>query len=347
MRGVFYPTTGVVEVRELPDPELVAPTDVIVRVTAAGVCGSDLHIIHGHMFPETGFAMGHEYAGEIVAVGSAVTRFKVGDRVAGPPAPWCGECDRCRRGHRQVCERGGVLGSGQTMGGWGGAQSELLRVPWADQDLVLVPDGVTDVQALASGDILSTGWSGVVKSGVGPGETLLVIGCGPIGLSAIHTAKQLTGAARVIGIDTVPGRLELAEALGADATMLSGPDAGAEVLALTGGIGAESVVDAAGVQATMDLAISSASIGGRIALLGIPSRPLTFDVANSIQLKNLTIWSGLGDVSTQNLMMRALADGIIDPTPIFTHQITIDEAPEMYERMSQADPVVVKVLVRP
>jgi len=346
MKGVFYEAVGKLDVRELPDPTILDPTDVIVRIVATTVCGSDVHIAQGHMFPETGFAIGHEYVGVITEVGAAVRRFEIGDRVVGPPAAWCGECDRCRRGQRQVCQRGGIFGSGQTMGGLGGAQATLLRVPWADQDLTAVPDSVSDAAALAVADILTTGWTGINESWNRPGGTVLVLGCGPVGLSAVHIAKRLFGASKVIAADIVPERLELAKRLGADETLLSGPEVVENVFKFTNGRGADSVVDAAGMEATLDIAGQSVAIGGKIAVLGVASKPITLNLA-AMQLRNPTIWLGLGDLTASGPLMEAVEKGILDPLPMFNEECALEDVPAIYQRLAAGDLRTVKTLVRP
>lgn len=342
MRSIVFESLGSVALQELPEPELLAPTDAIVRITATTICGSDLHIVAGHMVPETGFPIGHEWVGVVTRVGEAVTRFAPGQRVTSPPAPWCGTCGTCRRGQIQRCERGGVLGSGPSMGGFGGAQSTSLRVAWADHDLVAVPDEVSDRDALAVADVLCTGWSGVRKSNVEPGGTVVVLGCGPVGLSAVHTAKRLTGAGRVIAVDPVALRRERSLELGADLALAPDDDVAGAIADLTGGWGAESVVDAAGAQATFDLAAGVVAVGGSIAILGIPARPHQVDFAKLL-MKNVTVWTGLGELDRMDPMMRHVAAGLIDPGPLFTHEATLAELPGYYERLAQGDLDIIKI----
>lgn len=346
MLGINYPELGRVELVELPEPVIEQPTDVIVRVLATTVCGSDIHLVLGHQFPQTGFTIGHEFVGEITEVGSAVVGFAVGDRVISAGGTWCGECENCRRGQPQRCLRGGGFGFGPAMGGLGGAQSEYVRVPHADQDLSRVPDGVSDAAALTVGDILATGWAAVKHSWHRPAATLLVLGCGPIGLCAVHTGKHLAGASTVIAVDTVPERLDLARRMGADHTLVSGPDTVERVLELTRGRGADSVVDAAGVQATIDMGLQAAAIGGHIAVIALAARPITLNFAEMF-LKNPTLWTGLADLGNNDFLLEAIEDGVIDPTPLFTDEITLREVPDLYQRIIGGDQHDIKVLVRP
>lgn len=342
MRSTIFEAIGTVGVQDLPEPTLLSPTDAIVRVAATTICGSDLHIIGGHMVPEIGFPIGHEWVGEVIEVGSAVTRFRPGQRVSSPPAPWCGTCDTCRRGQTQRCERGGVLGSGPSMGDLGGAQSTGLRVPWADHVLALIPDEVSDRDALAVADVLCTGWSGVVHADVEAGNTVVVLGCGPVGLSAVHTARQLTAARRVIAVDPVPLRRERALELGADLTLSPEDDVAAVIAELTGGWGAESVIDAAGVQSTFDLATAVVAVGGKISILGIPARPHEVNVVGLL-MKNVTLWTGLGELHHMDRLLRLVADGVLDPGPLFTHEATLEELPEYYRRLAAGDLDIIKI----
>lgn len=342
MKSVILAERDVVELQERPKPKLVNPTDVLVRVTATSVCGSDLHLAAGHLTPELGFALGHEWVGVVEERGQSVTSIHVGDRVAGPAAPWCGACELCVAGQPQRCPRGGILGSGQMMGGLGGTQSEFLVVPWADSTLVVVPEEVTDRQALTAGDVLSTGWTGVRQAWRDGTNHIVIIGCGPVGLSAIIAAKHM-GAASVIAIDRVPERLDVARTLGATHTLLACDSTGQDLDALLPQ-GATGVVDAAGTQGSFDLAARVVSIGGRLAILGIPAGPLQVKL-NDLLMKNVTLWTGLGDLSHMPDIMKLIAQGAIDPTPMFSHDISLDDVPAMYRRMASGDPNVVKVFV--
>jgi alcohol dehydrogenase len=344
VKTIIYEKLGEVSVRDVPDPELLQPTDVLVRVQATTICGSDLHIVAGHVTPDAGFPLGHEYVGKVYATGSAVTRFAVGDRVTGPAAPYCRSCEMCQRGQHQLCSRGGILGCGPTIGGLGGTQSELLRVPWAEQNLVAVPDHLSDAAAIAVGDILPTGWTGVQQTDPRPGDTVLVLGCGPVGLSAIHTAKHLTSARQVIACDPLASRRKMALALGADAVLDSGPDSAEKIRELTEGRGADAIIDAAGVQPTIDLAADVVAVGGRISELGIAAQPFLIDFG-ALLMKNVRLWTGLGDLSQMELLMGCVANGTLDPTPLFTHTATLGEAPEIYQRLANGNTDIVKVLL--
>lgn len=343
MRQMFCDSLGSVGLTDAPDPKVETPTDVVVRVTATTVCGSDVHLVHGHLPTPWGFPLGHEYVGEVVEVGAAITRVRVGDRVVGPAAPWCGTCPACRRGQIQRCERGGVLGSGAGWGGWGGAQAEMLRVPWADQDLSPVPDGVTDAQALTVGDVLSTGWTAVRQSVTAPGQVVVVLGCGPVGLSAVHTAG-LHGPRAVVAVDALPDRLEVARRLGATHTLTAGPDVAAAIEEITHGRGAEAVVEAVGLQATLATAGQVVAVGGRIAVVGIPAGPVELPFADLL-FKNVGWWAGLGDLGRMGTLLELIADGRLDPSPMFTSTRPFAQIEAAFTDMADRTPGVVKTLV--
>lgn len=343
MREMFCDALGSVALVDAPDPMIEAPTDVIVRVTATTICGSDVHLVHGHLPTPWGFALGHEYVGVVEQVGGAVTGFRPGDRVVGPAAPWCGRCSSCRRGQRQRCEKGGVLGSGAGWGGLGGAQAELLRVPWADQDLSHVPPGVTDAQALTVGDVLSTGWSAIRNAVTDAGQVVLVLGCGPVGLSAVHTAS-LHGPRAVIAVDAVPDRLEVARQMGATHTALAGDDVSALVAEVTGGRGAEAVVEAVGLPATIALAGEVVAVGGRISVVGIPAAPVELPFAQLL-FKNVSIWMGLGDLGAMDELLALIEAGRLDPSPMFTSTRPFAEVEQAFRDMESRAPGVIKTLV--
>ncbi|WP_321857313.1 alcohol dehydrogenase catalytic domain-containing protein [Paraburkholderia tropica] len=323
MRQVYVSDLNTYTLVDAPDPVIERPSDVIVKVTTTTVCGSDAHILAGHMHTPWGFPLGHEFVGVVHQVGAAVSNFSPGDRVVAPAAPWCGTCPACRRGQIQRCERGGIFGSGAAYGGLGGGHAEYVRVPWADSCLSRIPDGVSDAQALTVGDILTTGWTAVRNAVTAPGKTLLVFGVGPVGLCAVHTAR-LYGVASVIAVDTVTERLNLAKALGADHVIdPSRQEVVAAVAELTGGRGAEAVVDAAGVQATVSAWEPVAAIGARIAMVGIPAAPVELNLTAMLE-KNITLWTGLGDLGQMNTLLALIESGKLDPSPIFTETVPFD-----------------------
>ena len=342
MKSLVLTSRDVVELAEVPIPEVTDPNAIRVRVTATSICGSDIHLAAGHLTDELGFALGHEWVGVVDAVGSDVRSFAVGDRVTGPAAPWCGNCEMCSSGQPQRCLRGGVHGSGEFMGNLGGTQSEFLIVPWADNCVIQVPETVSDEAALTIGDVLSTGWTGVRHVLRPHLDTIVVIGCGPVGLSAVMAAKA-EGVTTIITVDRVQKRLDLAGELGATHTFVSGEDTAQAILAEFAH-GVPAVVDAAGVQGSFDLAQAVLGVGSSWAILGIPGTPITLDMTGLL-MRNVSLWTGLGDLTQLAKIRDQITSGVIDPTPMFTHRISLDEAPAMYKRMAAGDTSVIKVLV--
>jgi len=343
MKSLFLVEKNVVELRDVPVPEIVHPDAIRVRVTVTTICGGDIHLVAGLIIPEVGFSIGHEWVGVVDAVGANVKNLAVGDRVTGPAASYCGACEMCARGQIQACLNGGVHGNGKTMGDLDGTQSEYMIVPWADACVLKLPDTIDDETAIVIGDILSTGWTAVREVNTGELDTIVVIGCGPVGLSSIMTAKA-EGISTIIAVDPAEDRLALARELGATHIVPSGEPAATAIRAIAPA-GALGVVDAAGVQASLDLAAEVVGVGARIAILGIPGKPLSLNVAGLL-MRNTTIWMGLGDLSLMPRALELLTSGKVDPSPLFTHHIGIDELPGMYSRMAAGEPGILKVIVR-
>ncbi|QBJ98076.1 alcohol dehydrogenase [Rhodococcus sp. ABRD24] len=343
MRAMFCDAEGSVRLTRVADPEILAPTDVILEITATTICGSDVHLVEGHIPTPWGFTVGHEYVGTVKELGDAVTLLEVGDRVVGPAAPWCSSCPTCRSGQTQRCSRGGVFGSGEAWGDLGGAQAEYLRVPWADHVLSKVPPTVTDAQALAVGDVLPTGWTAVRNTVHAPGGVVLVLGCGPVGLSAVHTAG-LHGARQIIAVDTVPERLALAERLGATHTFVADATVADSIIELTGGRGVDSIIEAAGSPAALATAVACVALGGHIGIVGIHSAPVELDLAGLL-FKNVSVWTGLGDLTHMDELLELIAAGRLDPSPMFTRQYSFDAIEQAYAEVADQAPGVVKTLI--
>jgi threonine dehydrogenase-like Zn-dependent dehydrogenase len=253
VQAVTFQAPGEVRVDDVPEPELLAADDAIVQVEATGVCGSDLHIYHGRVKIEPGFIIGHEFVGEVVAAGDAVTRADVGDRVLGCFQTACGSCFFCMRSEYHKCDESRVFGHGATLGSLQGAQAEQVLVPRANLTLRRVPEGMSDDAALFAGDVMGTGYHSVVSAGLRPGDTAVVLGLGPVGLCAVQAARAC-GAARVVGVDTVAERLEVARSFGAEPVHLTEEDPRAAVKAASDGRGADVVVDAVGHPDALDMA---------------------------------------------------------------------------------------------
>src|SRR4051812_40961635 len=253
MLAVTFQEPGRVTVEERPDPTLVAADDAVVRIDASGVCGSDLHIYHGRVQIEPGFTIGHEYVGTVVAAGDGVTGVSVGDRVLGTFHTACGTCFFCRKGIYQKCDEARVFGHGATLGSLEGTQAELALVPHANMTLRRVPEGLSDGAALFAGDVMGTGYHGIVAAGLRPGDTCAVLGLGPVGLCAVMAARA-AGAARVIAVDTVEDRLAMARTFGAEPVHLTEQDPGRAVKEATEGRGVDVAVEAVGDARALDMA---------------------------------------------------------------------------------------------
>jgi threonine dehydrogenase-like Zn-dependent dehydrogenase len=330
MRAVTFQGAGEVRVDEVGDPELTAPDEAIVRVEASGVCGSDLHIYHGRVAIEEGFILGHEYVGTVTAVGDGVTKVKEGDRVLGCYGTACGGCFFCRRGDFHQCDQRRVFGHGKTLGSLQGAQAELLLVPNADLTLRAVPEGMSDDVALFAGDVMGTGYHAVVECGVGEGDVVAVLGMGPVGLCAVQAALA-AGAGAVVAVDTVAERLELARALGAQPGHLTEEDPRAAVKALTDGRGADATVDAVGHPDALELACRLTRKAGTISATGVYAERIDLHMG-IVWIKAITLKTGHANVIKHvDPVLEKLSSGELDPAPLVTHHMSLDEAPEAYD----------------
>ncbi len=329
MRAVTFQAPGVVSVEDRPEPELIDPDDAVVRIEATGVCGSDLHIFHGRVKIEPGFTIGHEYVGTVVALGDRVSRVAVGDRVLGCFQTACGTCWFCRRGNYHRCLHSRTFGHGATLGSLQGTQAEMALVPHADLVLRRVPDGMSSDVALFAGDVMGTGFHAVESSGLRPGDVAAVLGLGPVGLCAVQVARA-AGAAHVFAIDTVPERLAVAESLGAEPIHLREQDARALVRAATEDRGVDVCIDAVGHADALDMAIRLTRACGSIQCIGVYAERTDVHLG-LLWLKSLTLRGGqanvIGHVDRVLAMMSA---GVLDPTPLVTHHMTLDQAPEAY-----------------
>ena len=329
MRAVTFQAPGEVRVEDVAEPELTAPDEAIVRVEATGVCGSDLHIFHGRVAIEPGFTLGHEYVGTVVAVGDEVGGFAPGDRVLGTYGTACGDCFFCARGDFHKCDHGRVFGHGATLGSLQGAQAELLLVPNADLTLRLVPEGMSDDVALFAGDVMGTGYHAVVETGVGSGSSVAVLGLGPVGLCAVQVALA-QGVGSVIAVDTVGERLELARALGAEPVHLTEEDPRGAVKAATEGRGVDAAIDAVGHPDALELACRLTRKAGTVSVTGVYAERIELHMG-IVWIKALTLKTGHANVIKHvDPVLELLASGALDPTPLVTHHMSLEEAPEAY-----------------
>jgi len=329
MRAVTFQAPGEIRVEDLPEPRLEAADDAIVRVEATGICGSDLHIYHGRVKIEPGFVIGHEYVGTVVETGDGVTEVSSGDRVLGTYGTACGGCFFCRRGEYHKCDEGRVFGHGATLGSLQGAQAELLAVPHANLTLRRVPDGVSDDVALFAGDVAGTAYHAIAEGGFEPGGTVAVLGLGPVGLCAVQVARA-AGAALVVAVDSVEERLRMAQSLGGTPVHLTEGDPRGTVKELTEGRGVDLAVDAVGHPDALDLACRLARKAGAVSVTGVYAEPAEVHMG-VVWIKALTLRTGHANVIGHlDRVLAMLASGVLDPTPLVTHHMELDEAADAY-----------------
>ena len=329
MKALVYHGPGQREWEEKPDPRLQRDTDVIVGVDAVTICGTDLHILKGDV-PEVtaGTILGHEAVGTVEEVGRAIRSFRLGDRVLVSCIAGCGTCRFCREGHYGQCTEGGGWALGHTIDG---VQAQYARVPFGDLSLHPLPQGVTDEAAVLLADILPTSYEvGVLNGRVRPGDTVVIVGAGPIGLAAVMTAT-LYSPGCIIVVDPAEPRRDAAKSLGADVVLDSQLEPALEVVrSMTGGLGADVVMEAVGIPATFEMCTALVRPGGRVANIGVHGAPATIHL-ETLWIKNVTITTGLVDTSSTPRLLKLLADGQLDPTPIITHRFGLDQFMEAYD----------------
>lgn len=346
MKAVVYKGVGEFSFEERPMPKLLDRRDAIVKVTLASICSSDIHIKHGAV-PRAvpGTIVGHEFVGEVVEVGSEVRKFKPGDRVTVNVETFCGECYFCKRGFVNNCQ--------DKNGGWAlgcridGGQSEYARVPFADNGLNLIPEGVTNEQALFVGDILATGYWAASIAEIKPADTVVVLGAGPTGLCALECVK-LYGPEKVIVVDTMDDRLALAKEHGvADITVNPlKEDVEKVVLANTEGRGADVVLEVAGGKDTFQTAWKVARPNAIVCVVAL------YEEAQSLPLpdmygKNLIFKTGGVDASACEDILKLIACGKIDTTYLITHTEKLDNIMEAYDIFENKKDGVIKVAIEP
>lgn len=334
MKALTYGGPGVRTWETVPDPAVREPTDVVVEIGSSTICGTDLHILKGDVpTVEPGRVLGHEAVGTVVAKGDAVTTVAEGDRVLVSCITACGRCRFCREGHYGLCTGGGGWILGHLIDG---LQAEYTRVPFADTSVYQVPESLSDEQVLFLADILPTAYEvGVLNGNVQPGDTIAVVGAGPIGLAAIMTARLLTPG-RVIAIDLADARLEQALAFGADVTINNGTESPVEtVLELTDGLGADVAIEAVGVPETFELCAELIRPGGRVANVGVHGHAATLHL-EKLWFRDVTITTGLVDTFTTPQLLRLIEGGRLDPTVFATHRFPLGETMEAYDVFAAA-----------
>jgi threonine dehydrogenase-like Zn-dependent dehydrogenase len=389
VKALTWHGKGDIRCESVPDPSIQQSRDAIIKVTACAICGSDLHLYDGVMpGMQQGDVLGHETMGEVVELGSDVTNLKIGDRVVVPFTISCGECFFCKRGFFSGCERSnpdstkimkmwghspaGLFGYSHLLGGYPGGQAEYLRVPFADVGPLKVPDNLSDEQVLFLSDIFPTGYMAAEFCNIQPGDTIAIWGCGPVGQFAIRSAFLL-GAGRVLAIDTVPERLELARKAGATTIDFKKDDVYERIQDLTEGRGADACIDAVGTEP--DTTASADSVWDRVKVATFmgTDRPHVLRQAinccrNFGTVSIVGVYGGLldsipmGSAINRGLtfhmaqtpvqhylpkLLDLIQRGEIDPSFVITHRASLEEGPELYKTFRDKSDGCVKVVMKP
>jgi threonine dehydrogenase-like Zn-dependent dehydrogenase len=390
MKAVCWQGTNKVEVETVPDPKILNPRDAIVKITSTAICGSDLHLYNGYnptMKP--GDILGHEFMGEIVELGSGIQNkhLQIGDRVVVPFTIACGSCFFCNRNLWSLCDNSnpnawmaevpmghspsGLFGYSHLTGGYAGGQAEYARVPFADVGLFKVPDELTDEQLLFLTDIFPTGYMAAENCDLQPGDTVAIWGCGPVGQFAIRSAFLL-GAERVIAIDLVAERLEMAKAGGAEVLNIAEVEVGEALNEMTGGRGPDSVIDAVGMEAhgfglegfydkvkqaarletdrpsVLRQAIVACRKGGTVSVPGVYTGLVDKMPMGAFMNKGLTMKTGQTHVHRYlRPLTERIQKGEIDPSFLITHRLPLDQAPHAYEIFKHKQDNCIKVVLKP
>jgi threonine dehydrogenase-like Zn-dependent dehydrogenase len=377
-----------VRVETVPDPTILNPRDAIVRITSTAICGSDLHLYDGYIpSMEKGDILGHEFMGEVVELGSEVKNLAVGDRVVVPFTISCGGCEFCKRGLWSLCDNSnpnawmaekmygyspaGLFGYSHMMGGYAGGQAEYARVPFADIGPIKVPESLTDEQVLFLSDVFPTGYMAAENCDIKPGDTVAVWGCGPVGQFAIQSA-WLLGAERVIAIDSVPERIEMARTKGRAEIVKDDEDVVEQLRELTAGRGPDSCIDAVGMEAhghgvgavvdrakqavrletdrphALREAIQACRKGGVVSIPGVYGGFVDTMPMGAAFNKGLTFRMGQTHMHRylQPLLDR-VERGEIDPSFIITHRLRLDDAPWAYKTFREKEDGCIKVVLNP
>jgi threonine dehydrogenase-like Zn-dependent dehydrogenase len=389
MKAVCWHGATDVRVDNVPDPKIINPHDAIIKITLTAICGSDLHLYDGFIpLMQSGDILGHEFMGEVVEIGSEIKRIKIGDRVVVPFTISCGNCFFCQRDLWSLCDNtnpnaaiaeklyghsaAGLFGYSHIFGGYAGGQAQYARVPFADVGLFKIPDGLTDEQVLFLTDIFPTGYMAAENCNIQPGDVVAVWGCGPVGLFAIKSAYML-GAERVIGIDRIPERLQMAKEFGkAEIINYEEVDAGEAVKEMTGGRGPDACIDAVGMEAhgtdvaaiydrvkqavrletdrptALRQVIVACRKSGTVSMPGVYGGLLDKVPFGAAFSKGLTFKMGQTHVHRYlKPLLEHIQNGEIDPSYIITHRMKLEDAPKGYEIFKQKKDNCVKIVLDP
>jgi alcohol dehydrogenase len=333
VKALVYHGLGAASWDTVPDPVPADPTDVVVRVDAAGVCASDLRILSGATGVAAGRVLGHEAVGTVVARGAAVTTLGEGDRVLIPAMTACGACPPCRRGASGHCRA--YHGNGWVLGNRiDGLHAEYARVPDAGTSLHRLPDDVADTDAVLLADVFPTGYELAVRGHLRPGGTVAVLGLGPVGLGVVMTAAAC-GAGQIVAVGRSAFRRCLARRLGAAHAVDAAGDVVAQILALTDGEGVDLAVEAVGAPETFDACVRLAAVGGVVANIGVHRTPVSLPL-DQVWSRNLTVTTGLIDTTSVPDLLGLVRAGRLRPRQLVTHTYALPEVAEAYEAVRSA-----------
>lgn len=333
MRALTYFGPGKKDIVEKPMPKVENSTDAVVKITKTTICGTDLHILSGDVPAVTeGRILGHEGVGIIEEVGEGVKNFKKGDRVIISCITSCGKCENCKKGLYAHCEDGGWI-LGHLIDG---TQAEYVRIPHADNSLYHIPDGSDEEALVMLSDILPTGFEiGVLNGNVQPGQTVAIIGAGPVGMAALLTA-QFYSPAEIIMVDLNDSRLDTALKFGATKAINSGDGRAIEkIKEYTNGKGVDVAIEAVGIPATFDICQEIVKPGGYIANVGVHGKPVEFHI-EKLWISNITLTTGLINTSTTPMLLKTVTSKKLQPEQLITHRFTFDQFLEAYDVFKQA-----------
>lgn len=332
MKAIVYTKAGK-KIVEKEMPKLQTEDDVIVKVLKTTICGTDLHILQGHLpVVEEGRTLGHEGIGIVVEKGKNVEKFNVGDKVIISCVTTCGKCDYCKKGLYAHCEDGGWI-LGHLIDG---LQAEYARIPHADNSLYHMPEGVSDESAMLLSDIIPTAYEiGVVRGKVMPGKTVAIVGAGPVGLSALITSK-LYSPKEIIIIDFDDNRLKVAKELGATYCVNPGKeDPVAAVMKITNGVGVDVALEVVGIEPTFNTCQNIIAVDGTVAVVGVHGTPVKFNL-DKLWIRNIAVTTGLVSTNTLPMLLDLVSKKVLDPSPLLTHTIPFSKLMEAYDIFENA-----------
>lgn len=342
MKAFVYHGPRNMSLDQVPEPKIQRPTDAIVKVTTSTICGTDKHIRNGGMPEvESGRVIGHEFCGEVIEVGSGVQKFKKGDRVAVSCVTQCMGCYYCQRGEYSHCEHGSWIFGYKI----DGCQADYVRVPYADNGMYIIPDGLQDEDVLFVGDILSTGYFGAENGNIQPGDTVAVFGSGPVGMCAMAAAR-LWGPARIIAVDIDEARLKFVLEQGwADYGLNPNKvDTVEEIRKMSHGRGADVTIEANGFEPTFKGAISAVKPGGTVSLIGVFEKPQVLEM-NKLWISNITIKMGLVKANHISELIDLIKEGKLNMKPLITHRLPLSQVAEGYDIFEERRDGAIKVVL--